>query len=82
MTATEKLKKIRMAAAGSSASDVEWRMNHIRSETKHIINNLIDTNVRLGRVEQASAKQVTALRALTTPPRVISCSYEVQDCSV
>jgi len=63
-TATEKLEKICMAAAGSSASDVEWRMNYIHSETKHIINHLIDTNVRLGTVEQAYAKQVTALRTL------------------
>jgi len=36
--------------------------------------------VRLDRMEQASTKQVNALRALTTPPRIISCSYEVQYC--
>jgi len=80
-TATQMLEKIVMAATVSSGSDVKWRMNFIRSETKHVIKHLIDTNVRLDRMEQASTKQVNALRVLCTLPRVISSSYEVQDCT-
>jgi len=61
--------------------DVKWRMMYIQSESKHVINSLVDANVRLARLEEASVKQVSALHSLTTPPRVITRSYEVQDCS-
>ena len=62
---------------------VKWCMMYwyIQSESKHVINSLVDANVRLARLEEASVKQVSALRSLTTPPRVITRSYEVQDCS-